>query len=547
LKLFVILACAASAMAQANRPFLFYGSATHAATYAPPGVPSGAIPRGGLFTVFGRNLGPTAGVSANAFPIPSSLGGTRIEVLRGTQTFEAIPVFVSAAQINAILPSAVPAGRAALRVTVNNAQTNVIPIDVAQANFGIFSVNSGGFGPAIVTNFIEQINQPLNSLQQAAQPGQVVTIWGSGLGPVPFPDNTAPTAGNVGTGVVVYVGGVPAEILYAGRAPCCAALDQIVIRLPLNVPQGCWVPIQVVAGGLTSNTATLAIHSTPTGCVDPHSPFSSVIKNGGRLARVLTVRASRYIDVATPELLDLTFDHGVAQLASYDANPFAWQLVDSMPPVNTCAAHTVRGPLASPFALLPLLRSKPVEPPATIILRGALTQALRRITSLPNVWYEFLGANLDNRQLFFPVSSTVSFSASGTAEIPALILNLPTDNRGVWTNRDVTANVRRNAPFTLTWTPRPGGLVIATASNFAQSKNAGAFIACVADSSTGRITIPPHLLGTLPTTERFVSFATGDLALRFIPNLNGTPLSIPGFDAAIAHHVQSTARSVTFQ
>jgi len=154
----------------AQQPFLYYGGTYHAATYAPAGLPNGGLPRGGLFTVFGRNLGPATPATANAFPLSTNLSGVRLQVLKGTQTFDAYPVFVSAGQINAILPSNAPLGKAVLRLQFNTNTSNIIPIDIVQSNFGIFSINSGGYGPAIVTNFIDPGTQPINSLEQAAQP-----------------------------------------------------------------------------------------------------------------------------------------------------------------------------------------------------------------------------------------------------------------------------------------------------------------------------------------------------------------------------------------
>ena len=149
---FLLLSCFAVASVEAQQPFLYYGGAYHAATYAPAGLPNGGLPRGGLFTVFGRNLGPRNAATADAFPLSTNLAGVRLQIIKGTQTFDAYPVFVSAGQINAILPSTVSPGKAVLRLQFNTSTSNIIPVDIVQSNFGIFSINSGGYGPAIVTN-----------------------------------------------------------------------------------------------------------------------------------------------------------------------------------------------------------------------------------------------------------------------------------------------------------------------------------------------------------------------------------------------------------
>jgi len=61
-----------------------------------------------------------------------------------------------------------------------------------------------------------------------------VVLWGTGLGPVTFPDNVAPTVGNVATPVSVTIGGQPGTVTYSGRSPCCSGVDQIIVTLPTS-------------------------------------------------------------------------------------------------------------------------------------------------------------------------------------------------------------------------------------------------------------------------------------------------------------------------
>ena len=135
---------------------------------------------------------------------------------------QAFPIYVSAGQINAVMPSTVTAGLATLRLTYQSQKSNAVTIQIGDSSPGIFAVSSGGYGPGVVYNYVSQSNQPINSLEAPAVPGQVVTIWGTGLGPVKFADNVAPTPGNVATTVTVTIGGQSANVTYSGRAPCCA-------------------------------------------------------------------------------------------------------------------------------------------------------------------------------------------------------------------------------------------------------------------------------------------------------------------------------------
>lgn len=535
---FTLLTLATVLFAQTQQPpFLYYGGAYHAATYSPAGLPNSGLPRGGLFTVFGRNLGPATPTSASAFPLNTNLAGVRLQVLKGTQTFDAYPVFVSAGQINAILSSNTPVGKAVLRLQFNTATSNIIPVEIVQSNFGAFSINSAGFGPAIVTNFIAQDNQPINSLEQAAQPGQVITIWGSGLGPVTFPDNVAPTAGDVSSDVTVYIGGLPAQRLYAGRAPCCAGLDQIVVTIPASVPQSCWVPIQVRAGGITSNTTTIAIASNPTSCADPLSPYSNTIRKGGKLARLLTTRSDTRVDIAIPTPINVIHDVAIAQFAEYAANPFAWQLFDAPPPPGTCVTFANRGISQHFINALPGLNGTPINPGSSLSLQGLINTTIERFSTLTNLFNNTVG---NNSQLFFPLNREISISSAGSPAVPAFTARNTPNLTAPWTNRDASVRFATNQPINMTWTPQPGGLILAVGTSLNRPSNSSGFFACAARSDDGRITVPAHIVNTLPKESLPVRSPSALLSLVFVPNPAGTPFSLPGFEASLVHlNIQS--------
>ena len=188
----------------------------NAASFAPFGLPNAAIARGSVFTVFGENLGPTPSQSASSFPLATTLAGVSLSVTQNGIVTQVFPLVVSATQINAVMPSSVTAGVATLRLTYKGNISNAIAIQIANSAPGVFAVANGA-GPGLIQNYVASGNQPANSLATPAAPGQAVTIWATGLGPVTFPDNVAPTAGNVATSVTVTIGGQPANVLYSGR------------------------------------------------------------------------------------------------------------------------------------------------------------------------------------------------------------------------------------------------------------------------------------------------------------------------------------------
>ena len=59
-------------------------------------------------------------------------------------------------------------------------------ISVVPSAFGIFARNEAGSGPGVVQNYISATDQPLNAPIGPARPGQVMILWGTGLGAVSF-------------------------------------------------------------------------------------------------------------------------------------------------------------------------------------------------------------------------------------------------------------------------------------------------------------------------------------------------------------------------
>jgi uncharacterized protein (TIGR03437 family) len=135
------------------------------------------------------------------------------------------------------MPSTAPLGMASVQVVVNNAKSNLAPVQIVSSSFGIFTAKGSGIGPGVLYNFVAQNNQPINSPTVTAKNGQVITLWGTGLGPLTSgADNVAPAAGDLPVQVQVFVGGQPAPIQYSGRSTCCAGVDQIFLRYRATRP-----------------------------------------------------------------------------------------------------------------------------------------------------------------------------------------------------------------------------------------------------------------------------------------------------------------------
>ena len=155
---------------------------------------AGTIAQGSLFTIFGSNLGPSAPVTAGSFPILATLGGVSVQIMQNGQHYSGWVMYASAGQVNAILPSNVPSGPAQVTVTYNGQTSAAANFTVVTTSFGVFFAATNA---AIAQNYVSPSSYPVNQPPAPAKPGQIVLLWGTGLGPISAPDNVAPGAAAV--------------------------------------------------------------------------------------------------------------------------------------------------------------------------------------------------------------------------------------------------------------------------------------------------------------------------------------------------------------
>lgn len=220
------------------------------------------IAQGSIFVIFGTAMGPANLVSATGLPLAASLpatNGTSVAVSSGGQTVNAYLIYTSAGQVAAILPSNTPVGLANATVTYNGQASKPVAINVVKTQFGIFTQNSQGNGPAIAQVFSGSPTPSLMALAAPAQPGSTLVVYGTGLGAIPGADNQPPGAVQVGSNVTVNIAGNVVPASYAGRSPDFPGLDQVNFVLPSGVPNGCYIPAEVTASGRPSNLIYLSI------------------------------------------------------------------------------------------------------------------------------------------------------------------------------------------------------------------------------------------------------------------------------------------------
>jgi uncharacterized protein (TIGR03437 family) len=208
---------------------------------------------GSIISIFGANLAPST-TSAGDPPLPTNLGGVFVEV-NGTR----VPLyFVTPGQINAQLPYDVVAGAATAVVVTANGRSVPASFTVAPAAPGIFVYP--GAERAIALNQDNGINSPENPESRGRVIVCYVTGWGA-VDPAVPAGQSAPldTLSYATASVSASIGGVPAQVLFAGLAPGYVGAGQINVLVPNEAAAGAAIAIVIGVGGQMSKPATISI------------------------------------------------------------------------------------------------------------------------------------------------------------------------------------------------------------------------------------------------------------------------------------------------
>ena len=222
----------------------------------------GAIAPGTLLSIFGSGMGFETGASFAldaSQQIATALADTRV-------LFDGVPapvLFSQARQVNAIAPAAI-AGKTGsdVQVEFKGARSRSFRVLVAESAPALLTQDASGRGQGAILNEDGSINSAANP----ASAGSVVVLYGTGGGLTDPPSVdgkiTASPLPKPRLPVSVTIGGVQAEILYAGAAPgLVAGMLQINARIPAAIQPGNGVPVLLTIGSASSRPGvTLAVH-----------------------------------------------------------------------------------------------------------------------------------------------------------------------------------------------------------------------------------------------------------------------------------------------
>lgn len=135
---------------------------------------------------------------------------------------------------------------------------------------------------------------------------------------------------------------------------------------------GCWVPVSINAGGMVSNTTTMAIAAPgAASCSDAGNPLSNLVRTAGTQAfiHVETVDAIENIETATP--ITKSLDQLYLRFYIRPNSPFNFDPYMSYPPAGTCLVHQTSGDAAITMSLYPPVPVSVLSPIRLITAAGA--------------------------------------------------------------------------------------------------------------------------------------------------------------------------------
>jgi uncharacterized protein (TIGR03437 family) len=216
-----------------------------------------------IVAAFGTNMA-TSTLVAGTVPLPTRLGGTTVIMVDENGVERVAPLFfVSAGQINYLVPPGMPLGRATVKAISGNGTIGLAEVTITQTAPGLFAANSDGRGVAAAfvirvktsgAQIFEQVAQfDVAQNKYVARPivfgseGDRIflVLFGTGFRFASSPAN-----------VRVSLNGTNVPVLFAGAQPDFVGLDQVNLEIPRELPRG-EISIVLTVDGRSANTLTI--------------------------------------------------------------------------------------------------------------------------------------------------------------------------------------------------------------------------------------------------------------------------------------------------
>lgn len=244
----------------ATSPALSQGAVRQSASFF-----QGAMAPGTIISVFGENLASSVAV-AESTPLPTVLVGTRMEFRDSADVIHAMPLFfVSAGQINALIPDDAAVGAGSLSV-IGAGGTASVDLTLDRAAPGLFAANATGRGVAAafalrVAADGTQTTEPLFALNDANEiVARTISMGPEGEEVYLLLFGTGIRSGGGAESTSASVEGLDVPVLFAGAQGSFVGLDQVNIGPIPRIFVGYGeAEVQVATASRASNWVTVVL------------------------------------------------------------------------------------------------------------------------------------------------------------------------------------------------------------------------------------------------------------------------------------------------
>ncbi len=530
------------------------------------------IAQGSIFIVKGANLSDQSAGLQNA-PLSTTLQGVRIRItVSGVTTYAPI-YYVLPAQLAGILPSNTPPGSGNIVVENNGRASAPSPAQVVKSAFGILTMNGAATGMAVV----QDQDYVLLSRTNAANPGNYLVFYGSGIGATTKDETVAQTDANASgdltnVPVTVTIGGKDAAVLYRGRTTF-PGLDQINVQVPVLDPDSysCGVIVYIRAGDVYSNVTRIPVAESGKTCTDPpinRSKFPDLtladvdrIQSGNaKLGSLTFVRVSAVTPSATGGTMltqTSTANSAFLSLSGPDlrnyfgdaARPDVPVLVP--PAVGSCSVietSSIAPFVPSPPSTYYDIAAHTLDAGDSLSIQwpGGSLKIPRIATTVDPTQYVYIEGTTDNLP-----SGPYTFSGAGGADIGAFSTTFNMKAPLTLTNRESLQTVTRADGLRITWSggdPTQQVSITGISSNLDISTSitrVAAFL-CIANQGDGSFMVPGSVLSRLPASGSLGSFvAPGTVGIS--GTNNPVRVNIPGVDYFYVSNSTTESTPVTLR
>ena len=462
------------------QPGVGQNGVVNSASQIPTSLPGGALARGALITIHGVRLGDA--------------GRTTVTLTRAEVSTPLRLVKIQPNLIQAIVPPSMPVGPASLMVVADGKQSRPFPLEIADYNPGIFTLNEEGWGAGRVDDIAASGERSRNSPSTPARRGGRAALFITGAG--------GARQISVVIGNRTVTAGPPKPTDRAGE-------EEITIRIPNDAPTGCFVPVYIQAGPRrASNVVTISIQSpgqaSPPTCDAPAKPLLAATRAGVVAVTRISMKPDKK---AGPDVID---DSASVDFFGKDAFPIRLPF----PPPGTCTAYTnsfqnyIHAP-SSPDSILKQAgalnsdqaRQLKLDAGAELTLRrGGQSRTLRLLD--PGRYRASLGGQGTGPSLEpFLEPGELLLSVPGGRDVSGFTASIGAPIPVEWKDREQISVVDREHPPVLHWSPARGMVMLVIAANVDQITTASGTCVCSVNPEAGEFQMPAALLGNIPASQ----------------------------------------------